>query len=106
MRDICRWHVQEFAYLVAKLKSIPEGDGTLLDHCCLVYAHEHAEANPHKNDGHAVIVAGHTGRLATGQHSKVTGTFGDLYMTVADGVLNAGLGRFPTASKKLTGLLV
>ena len=26
LRDICRWHVEEFAYLVAKLKSIPEGD--------------------------------------------------------------------------------
>src|SRR5207302_9297881 len=59
LRDICRWHVQEFAYLVAKLKSIPEGDGTLLDHTCLIYTHEHAEANPHKNDGMAVIVAGH-----------------------------------------------
>ncbi len=106
MRDICRWHVQEFAYLIAKLKSIPEGDGTLLDHCCLVYAHEHAEANPHKNDGHAVIVAGHAGRLATGRHSKVTGTFGDLYVTVADGVLKSGLGRFPTATKPLPGLLV
>ncbi len=51
LRDICRWHVEEFAYLVAKLKSIPEGDGTLLDHSCLVYVHEHAEANPHKNTG-------------------------------------------------------
>src|SRR2546425_3851133 len=29
MRDICRWHIEEFAYLLAKLKSIPEGDGTL-----------------------------------------------------------------------------
>ena len=27
LRDIYRWHVEEFAYLVAKLKSIPEGDG-------------------------------------------------------------------------------
>ena len=34
LRDICRWHVEEFAYLVAKLKSIPEGDGTLLDNTC------------------------------------------------------------------------
>ena len=31
LRDICRWHVEEFAYLVAKLKSIPEGDGSVLD---------------------------------------------------------------------------
>jgi hypothetical protein len=27
LRDICRWHVEEFAYLVSKLKSIPEGAG-------------------------------------------------------------------------------
>ena len=61
-----RWHAEEFAYLLAKLKSIPEGDGTVLDHTCLLYAHEHAEANPHKCSGLAMIVAGHAGRLETG----------------------------------------
>jgi hypothetical protein len=105
LRDICKWHVEEFAYLLARLKSIPEGDGTLLDHCCLVYAHEHAEANPHKNSGLALIVAGHAGRLATGTHTRVTGTVGDLYLTLADDVLQAGLGKFPTATRKLTALL-
>jgi len=106
LRDICRWHVEEFAYLLAKLKSIPEGEGTLLDNCCLVYVHEHAEANPHKNHGLGLIVAGHAGRLATGLHSKMEGTFGDLYLTLADDVMNAGLGKFPTASKKLSSLLI
>ena len=105
LRDICRWHVEEFAYLLAKLKSIPEGDGTVLDHTCLVYVHEHAEANPHKNSGLAMIVAGHAGRLATGMHSKVTGTVGDLYVTVADDVLNAGIGKFPTATRKISEIL-
>ena len=105
LRDICRWHVEEFAYLLNKLKSIPEGEGTLLDNCCLVYAHEHAEANPHKNHGLGLIVAGHAGRLAMGQHSRMEGTFGDLYLTLADDVMNAGLGKFPTATKKLDGLV-
>lgn len=105
LRDICRWHVEEFAYLVAKLKSIPEGDSTVLDHCCLLYAHEHAEANPHKNSGLAMIVAGHAGRLATGLHTKITGTVGDLYLTLADDVMNAGVGKFPTASRKITDIL-
>jgi hypothetical protein len=105
LRDICRWHVEEFAYLVAKLKSTPEGDGNLLDHSCLLYIHEHAEANPHKNDGLALIVAGHAGRLATGMHSKVTGTIGDLYLTLADDIMQSGLGKFPTASKKMSLLL-
>lgn len=105
LRDICRWHVQEFAYLVAKLKSIPEGSGTLLDHCLLIFAHEHAEANPHKNDGHAVIVAGHAGKITTGRHTKTTGTLGDLYLTVADDVFQAGIGKFPTGTRRIAGLL-
>src|SRR5947207_2779259 len=90
--------VEEFAYLVAKLKSVPEGDGTLFDHCCLAYVHEHAEANPHKNSGLAMILAGGIGRLAKGSHTRITGTVGDIYLTVADEVLQAGLGKFPTAT--------
>ncbi|MEO7653499.1 MAG: DUF1552 domain-containing protein, partial [Bryobacteraceae bacterium] len=91
MRDINRWHVEEFAYLLAKLKSIPEGDATLLDRCCLLYIHEHAEANDHKNNGLPAIVAGHAGNLLTGRHSKMTGTMGDLYQSVASGVMGAGV---------------
>jgi len=105
MRDICRWHVEEFAYLLGRLKSTPEGDSNLLDHCCLVYVHEHAEANPHKNNGLGLIVAGHAGRLATGMHTETTGTVGDLYVTLADEVLHAGIGMFPTFNRKLTEVL-
>jgi hypothetical protein len=105
LRDITRWHAEEFAYLLAKLKSTPEGDGTVLDHCCLLYVHEHAEANPHKCSGLAMIVAGHAGRLKTGDHTRVMGTLGDLYLTVADEVMGANLGKFPTAAKKLTAIL-
>jgi hypothetical protein len=105
LRDICRWHVEEFAYLIAKLKSVPEGEKTVFENTLIVYAHEHAEANPHKNSGLALIVAGGVGRLATGMHSRVTGTLGDLYLTLADDVMNAGVGKFPTATRKLTEIL-
>jgi hypothetical protein len=46
----------------------------------------------------AMIVAGHTGRLATGMHSRVMDTAGDLYLTIADDVMSARLGKCPTAS--------
>ena len=105
LRDICRWHVEEFAYLVAKMKSTPEGDGNLLANTALVLIHEHAEANAHKNNGMAVIVAGHAGGLKTGLHTKTTGTVADLYLTVADEVLNSGINSFPTADKKLTEIV-
>ncbi|HEY2012158.1 MAG TPA: DUF1552 domain-containing protein [Bryobacteraceae bacterium] len=105
LRDICRWHVEEFAYLIGKLKSVPEGGGTLFDHCCLLFVHEHAEANPHKNNGLAMIVAGGLGRLAKGRHTRITGTVGDIYLTLADEVLQAGVGTFPTAARRQGALL-
>lgn len=101
LRDICRWHVEEFAYLIAKLKATPEGSGTLLDSTVVLFAHEHAEANAHKNNNLALILAGHAGKMKTGLHSRVTGTLGDLYMTIADELLGAKLSSFPTAERKL-----
>jgi hypothetical protein len=106
LRDICRWHVEEFAYLVARLKSIPEGAGTLLDNTMLVFVHEHAEAGPHKNNGMIALVAGSKDKVAVGRHLRVAGTIGDLYHTVFDGVIQAGIGKLPTANRKLTEILV
>jgi hypothetical protein len=105
LRDICRWHVEEFAYLLGRLQSIPEGEGTVLDHTCLLYLHEHAEANIHKNNGLVAIVAGNRKLLATGMHSKLTGARGDLYLALANGVMGAGMEGFPTAGKKLEVIL-
>ena len=109
LRDICKWHVEEFAYLVAKLKSMPEGDGTLFDHCCLAYVHEHAEANPHKNSGLAMIVAGGMNRLAKGRHTRITGTVGDVYLTLADEVLRRRHRQVPDGdeeARRAAGLTV
>ena len=106
MRDICRWHVEEFAYLLGKMKATPEGDGTLLDHTCVVFAHEHAEANPHKDNGLALILAGHLGGMKTGIHSKMRNTIGDLYLTVAEEVFKQPLDKgFPTGEKKISGVV-
>jgi hypothetical protein len=101
MRDINRWHVEEFAYLLAKLQSMPEGEGTLLDNTCLVYAHEHAEANQHKNSGLALLVAGGLDGLKGGRHSRISATVGDLYLTIASEVFKTKVNEFPTAHRKL-----
>jgi hypothetical protein len=102
LRDICRWHVEEFAYLLGRLKSTPEGDGNLLDHTALLFVHEHAEANAHKNNNLAVIIAGHAGGLKTGVHTRTTGTLGDLYWTLASEVMRAPVSGFPTGQQKLS----
>ncbi len=105
LRDICRWHVEEFAYLVGKLKATPEGAGNLLDNTALLYVHEHAEANAHKNNNLAVLLAGHAGGLKTGLHTRTTGTLGDLYSTLAEECVGARIGAFPTFEKKLNAIV-
>ena len=37
LATINRFHVTQLAYLLGKLKAVREGDGTLLDHCMIVY---------------------------------------------------------------------
>ncbi|MCC6394826.1 MAG: DUF1552 domain-containing protein, partial [Bryobacterales bacterium] len=106
MRDICRWHVEEFAWLLGRMKATPEGDGTLLDRTTLVFVHEHAEANDHKNNGLSVIVAGQQKKTRTGLHTRHTGTVADLYLAVADKAMGAELKSFPSAHRELPGVFV
>ncbi|MBK9168738.1 MAG: DUF1552 domain-containing protein [Bryobacterales bacterium] len=107
MRDICRWHVEEFAYFLAKLRSVREGDRTLLDSTLVLFVHEHAEANIHKNNGLPAIIAGHTGgHVATGLHTKTTGTMAELYLSIANDIFDLDLESVPTAAKKLPGIIV
>src|SRR3954452_6512190 len=101
LRDICRWHIEEFAYLLGRLKSTPEGESNVLDRTTIVYVHEHAEANDHKNNGLSVIVAGHAGNLLTGRHTRTTGTISDLYLAVANKSMGAGLNSFPMATHEI-----
>ena len=71
-----------------------------------MYVHEHAEAGPHKTSGMIALVAGSREKLAHGQHVKIAGTIGDLYTTLFDGVIGAGVGKVPTANRQLTEILV
>jgi len=104
MRDICRWHVEEFAYLLERMKSIPEGDGNLLDHTCAVFMHEHAEANTHKCNGLAILLAGGAGKMKTGMHTKSHNGIGDVYKTIAEEILKTRI-DFPTAQEKMSAIV-
>jgi hypothetical protein len=104
MRDIARWHVEEFAYLLARLKSVREGDKTLLDRTCLLFVHEHAEANEHKNNGLSVILAGRVNKMVTGTHSVNTGVIGDLFLSIANDIFGVPMKEFPSANRRLSGV--
>ena len=102
MRDICRWHVEEFSYFLQRLRAVPEGEGNLLDNTACVFVHEHAEANSHKCNGLAMLVAG--GGIRGGTHTKTHNGIGDVYLTIAEEILKTKL-AFPTAREKMTVLI-
>ena len=51
---INRYHVSCLPYFLAKMKSTPDGDGTLLDHTLILWASNMGDSNlhSHKNVGH------------------------------------------------------
>lgn len=68
---INKFHVEQFAYLIGKLKSIPEGNGTLLDSCMITYGSAIEDGNRHTHENLPILVAGQGGgSLKTGRHVR------------------------------------
>jgi hypothetical protein len=69
IRRINRFNVTQLGYLLQKMKSIPEGDGTLLDHAMIVYGSGISDGNRHNNENLPVLLAGRGGgSIDTGRH--------------------------------------
>jgi hypothetical protein len=69
MAKINAFHVSLFAYYIEKLKSTPDGDGTLLDHSVVLYGSGMGNPNVHDHVNLPVIVAGGgAGRMKGGRH--------------------------------------
>jgi hypothetical protein len=74
VREINKFHVAQLAYLLKRLKSVPEGDGTLLDHCMLVYGSGNSDGDRHNHDDLPILVAGRGGgTIKTGRHVRLSG---------------------------------
>jgi hypothetical protein len=55
------YHMQQFAYFIGKLKSTPDGDGTLLDHSQIVYGSGLSDGNRHAHNNLPILLAGKSG---------------------------------------------
>ena len=65
------FHTTQLAYLLERLSSVQEGDGTLLDHCMLAYGSGNSDGNRHNHDDLPIILAGGgCGTISTGRHIK------------------------------------
>jgi hypothetical protein len=71
LRKINHFHIEQFAYLLGKLKDIKEGDRTLLDNCMIVYGSGNSDGNRHNHDNLPLLLMGKGGgTLGTGRHLR------------------------------------
>ena len=80
-------HIELFAYFIQQLKSTPDGDGTLLDRCMVVYGSGIADGDQHSHENLPVLLVGRGGgSLTPGRHIVYPdGTpMTNLYLTLLD----------------------
>ena len=71
--EINRFHTTQFSYFLDKLKSIREGEKSLLDSCMVVYGSGIGDGNAHNHDNLPVLFAGRGGGIfPSGQHLRAS----------------------------------
>jgi hypothetical protein len=107
---ITRWHVSQFAYLASKLDSIPEGNGTVLDNCCLMFLSNLWIGRSHDNSRLPMVLAGGLGNTLRTGRTLDYAKAGDeqrkvcsLYLSLLDR-MGIKLDRFGDAETRLESL--
>jgi hypothetical protein len=66
------YHMEMFARFLGKLKAMPDGDGSMLDHSMILYGSGMSNSNVHAHDQLPILIAGGAaGRLQGDRHIKV-----------------------------------
>lgn len=83
---ITAFNIAQFAYMVKKMHSLREGDGTLLDNCIMMWGSGLEDGNKHERKNLPFIIAGKGGgSINTGRYLPDTkGNQGDLLTTLLD----------------------
>jgi hypothetical protein len=102
-KRINRWHSEQFAYLLERMRSIKEGDGTLLDHSMLMFGCGMSDGNRHDPNNLPIVVAGRAGGTITpGRHiaSPENTPLCNLYVSMLER-MGTPVGSFGDSSGKL-----
>ena len=107
MAKINQFHVSLFAEFLGKLKSTPEGNGSLLDHSLYLYGSGMGNPNVHDHKNLPILVAGGAaGGLKAGRHIKFEKPtpLANLHLTLLDKV-GVRLDSFADSQGKIDELL-
>ncbi|MCA9543503.1 MAG: DUF1552 domain-containing protein [Myxococcales bacterium] len=103
------WYSQQMAYLLERLASVPEGDGTLLDNTLILWCNELSRGNTHNlRDLPLVLAGGAGGALRGGRHLSFDGRgHNDLLVSILHlmGVPQPSFGNPDFCAGPLPGLI-
>jgi hypothetical protein len=107
---VSRYYVSQLAYLTSRLEAMPEGDGTVLDHSCLLFLSNMFSGSRHDSSKlPLLLVGGLTGALQTGRVIDYRERGDDnrklcsLYLSIMDR-MDVRLPRFGDADARLADL--
>ena len=104
---INRWHVEQYGYLLRKLRDMKEEESSVLDNSMILFGGGIRDGNKHDPHNLPIVVGGKAGgRLATGQHLSYTPDtpLANLYLSMLD-AFGAPVERFADSSGPLAGVL-
>jgi len=86
MAKVNHYHMTLFTYMLDRLRSTPDGDGTLLDHMTMMYGYGMADSNSHSPyDIPLVLAGGGAGTIKGGRHLRFKDTpLANLHITLLD----------------------
>lgn len=105
-QKIDRFHTEQLAYVLRKLDSVKELDGSLLDHSMIVYGAGISDGDRHNHDDLPILVAGGaSGTLKTGRHVKYPNhtPMNNLFLSMLDRV-GCPMDKLGDSTGKLQGL--
>jgi len=77
------FNVAQFAYMIKRMHSLREGEGTLLDNCIMVWGSGLEDGNKHERANLPFVIAGKGGgTIKTGRYLNIKGGQGDLLGTL------------------------
>ena len=104
---INKWHVEQYGYLLRKLKGMKEGDSTVLDNSMILFASALSDGNSHNPHNLPLVLGGRGGgRVESGQHLVYgeDSPLSNLYVSMLD-AFGTPVPRFADSTGPLPGLL-
>lgn len=106
LEQIDLYQSQMVAYFLDKMASIPDGEGSLLDHSMIVSGSALSDGNLHlHNNVPTLVIGGANGRLKGGRHIRYSGLpFSNLHLATLD-IMGVSAEGYVTKDSDATGKL-